>query len=198
MKRKIIYFDATKGETMAYYRTVSMSFWTDAKVVEDFTPEDRYFYLYLFTNPHTNLCGCYEVSTKQIAYETGYDQGTIERLIKRFAEVHKVLCYSKQTKEVLLINWHKFNWTTSEKYRKPLKAAIDSIKEESFKSYLMDLYECVDTVSIPYPYGTDTTNTNTISNTNSISNNKSNSKDKSINKKRYGEYKKVLLTDEEY
>ena len=47
---------------MASYRNISMDFWTDSKVVDDFTPEDRYIYLYCMTNPHTNLCGCYEVS----------------------------------------------------------------------------------------------------------------------------------------
>ena len=49
---------------MAIYRNVQTSFWTDVKIADDFNPEDRYFYLYLFTNPHTNLCGCYEVSVR--------------------------------------------------------------------------------------------------------------------------------------
>ncbi|MFR8334921.1 MAG: hypothetical protein ACLU9S_23255 [Oscillospiraceae bacterium] len=31
-------------------------------------------YLYCMTNPHTNLCGCYEVSIKQMANETGLQQ----------------------------------------------------------------------------------------------------------------------------
>ena len=68
---------------MASYRNISMDFWTDSKVVDDFTPEDRYIYLYCMTNPHTNLCGCYEVSIKQIANETGYNNDTVERLLKR-------------------------------------------------------------------------------------------------------------------
>ena len=55
---------------MAIYRSIQMSFWTDSKVVDEFTPEDRYFYLYLFTNPHTNLAGCYELSLKQASVET--------------------------------------------------------------------------------------------------------------------------------
>ena len=75
---------------MAIYRIVQMGFWTDSKVVDEFTPEDRYFYLYLFTNPHTNLCGCYEVSVRQMAYELGYDKAVVERLLKRFSEVHKI------------------------------------------------------------------------------------------------------------
>lgn len=68
---------------MASYRNISMDFWTDSKVVDDFTPEDRYIYLYCMTNPHTNLCGCYEVSIKQIANETGYNNDSVERLLKR-------------------------------------------------------------------------------------------------------------------
>ena len=32
---------------MARYRNVSTSFWEDNKVVDDFTPEDKYIYLYL-------------------------------------------------------------------------------------------------------------------------------------------------------
>lgn len=58
---------------MAVYRNVQTSFWTDSKVIDDFTPKDRLFYLYLFTNPHTNLCGCYEVSKKQISIEIGLE-----------------------------------------------------------------------------------------------------------------------------
>ena len=121
---------------MAIYRTILMSFWTDSKVADDFTPEDRYFYLYLFTNPHTNLCGCYEISIKQAVTETGYSKDTIENLIERFEEYHNVIRYSPTTKEILLLNWHKYNWTKSEKFRKPLLAEIGRVKNKRFKEYL--------------------------------------------------------------
>ena len=62
---------------MAQYRLVQLSFWTDSKVIDDFTPEDRYFYLYLMTSPHTNLSGCYEISLKQMSDETGYSKETV-------------------------------------------------------------------------------------------------------------------------
>lgn len=141
---------------MAIYRTVSMSFWTDNKVTDDFTPEDRYFYLYLFTNPHTNLCGCYEVSIKQISNETGYSKDSVENLLNRFEHTHKVLRFSKETKEILLLNWSKYNWTSSEKFRKPLEKEIERIKNIEFKKYLSDVFDGKDTVSIPYVYGSDT------------------------------------------
>lgn len=125
---------------MAIYRTVSMSFWTDSKVVDDFTPEDKYFYLYLFTNPHTNLCGCYELSIKQVELETGYSKDAIYNLIKRFESVHDVVRYSKKTKEILLINWSKYNWTTSDKFRKPLARELENIKERKFREYLVSVF----------------------------------------------------------
>lgn len=154
---------------MAIYRTVSMSFWTDNKVSDDFTPEDRYFYLYLFTNPHTNLCGCYEVSIKQMSNETGYSKDSIENLIDRFEKVHKVLRFSKETKEILLLNWSKYNWTSSEKFRKPLAKEIESVKNLDFKAFLIDIFENgygIDTTCIDTSVTVTDTITNTVSNTN--------------------------------
>lgn len=141
---------------MAIYRNVSMKFWTDTDIVDDFTPEDKYFYLYLLTNPHTNLCGCYEVSLKQISNETGYNKDTIERLLDRFESSHGVIKYSKETREILLVNWSRYNWTSSEKLDKPLLEQIESVKNVDFKAFLIDLYNLRDTVSIPYAYGSDT------------------------------------------
>lgn len=189
---------------MAIYRIVQMGFWTDSKVVDEFTPEDRYFYLYLFTNPHTNLCGCYEVSVRQMAYELGYDKAVVERLLKRFSEVHKVVAYSEDTKEILLFNWHRYNWTTSEKFRKPLLREIEEVKNTDFKQYLEEVLEGrADTVSIRYRYGIDTTNT--VTDTDTVTDTVSDTvtvtvsdKPKKSKKVQFGEYKNVLLTDEEH
>lgn len=157
---------------MAIYRTVSMSFWTDSKVIDEFTPEDKYFYLYLFTNPHTNLAGCYEISMKQIVAETGYSRETVENLIRRFETVHNVLRYSASTKEILLLNWYKYNWTSSEKFRKPLYRQLQEIKEKSFYEYLVSRYNGDETEI----YGIDTkcidttvTVTDTVSDTDTVS-----------------------------
>ncbi|MBR1456206.1 MAG: hypothetical protein IJ594_03475, partial [Oscillospiraceae bacterium] len=145
---------------MGTYFSVDAAFWTDTDVVDEFTPEDKYFYLYLLTSPHGNVSGCYEVSLRQISLEMGYSVDTIERLLKRFAEVHKVIDYSKETKEVLIHNWGKHHWTTSDKYIYALGKKISSIKNEVFRSYLeAALDKFIDThgrVWIPYQYGMDT------------------------------------------
>ena len=169
---------------MALYRSIQMTFWTDSKIIDDFTPEERYFYLYLLTNPHTNLAGCYEISFKQMADETGYNRDKIEKLIKRLAEVHKVISYSMETKEVLMVNWSRYNWTGSEKFQKSLQKDISMVKNPDFKGFLQGTIEGIDTVSIPYTYPIDTTNTNTNTNTNT-------------KKHKYGEYQHVLLSDDD-
>lgn len=134
---------------MAIYRNIQMSFWTDSKVVDDFTPEDKYFYLYLLTNPHTNLSGCYEISLKQVSDETGYTKDVVERLLNRFEEIHNIIRYSKTTKEVLILNWSKFNWTASKDFRKPLRKEIESIKNQDFKRFLENALDGHGTVYTP-------------------------------------------------
>ena len=167
---------------MAIFRNVNMSFWTDPKVVDDYTPEDRYFMLYALTNNYTNIIGCYEISIKQMSNDLGYTKDVIENLLNRFKEVHKTIDYDFDTKELMVINWNKYNWSSSPKLDSPLYTAIESVKSDLFHDKLATIYnnrESVnekeskeDIVLIPYRYGIDTTITitNTIPITNSISN----------------------------
>lgn len=135
---------------MANYRNVNMAFWEDSKVVDDFTPEDKYFYLYVLTNPHTTLSGCYEISLKQIAGETGYNTDSAERLLKRLDEIHNVLRYNKPTKELLILKWGKYNWTESEKLNKPLLESIRKVKCREFRAYLAECYNTRKNVAVVY------------------------------------------------
>lgn len=150
---------------MAIYRNVNITFWTDTKVSDDFSPEDKYFMLYCLTNNYTNLCGCYEISIKQMSRDTGYNEETIEKLLERFKDIHKVIFYNKENKELLIKNWYKYNWTKSEKLDKPLLKEIESIKTVEFKKVVADEYNKRDTVSIPYIYPMDTTVTASVSDT---------------------------------
>lgn len=142
---------------MAIYRNIHTTFWSDTKIVDDFTPEDKYFMLYCLTNNYTNLCGCYEISIKQMCRDLGYNEETVKNLLKRFQNVHKIIYYNEDTKELFIKNWHKYNWTKSEKLDKPLLEEIKNIKSIEFSKVLTSLYNNRDTVSIPYQYPTDTT-----------------------------------------
>lgn len=183
---------------MAVYRNISMDFWTDSKVVDDFTPEDRYFHIYVLTNPHTNLCGCYEVSLKQIANETGYNTDTVLRLLDRFQNVHQTLEYCKETKEILILNWFKYNWTSSPKLDKPLLKDIEAIKNDKFRNYVGGLYNQREPL-IPYIYPIDTTVSVSVSDTVSVTDTDTEPEEqKKPTARKYGEYGWVLLTDDQY
>lgn len=147
---------------MAIYRTVHMSFWTDPKVDDDFTPEDKYFYLYLLTNPHTNLCGCYEISMRQMVRETGYNEDTVKRLINRMETVHGVIQYDPETKEIYIPRWGKYNWCNSQKTKDGAVKSMEFIKSEKFKKALSN------TLCIPYVYPMYTSVTDTVTDTDTV------------------------------
>lgn len=155
---------------MAVYRTIQLSFWTDSKVDDEFTPEDKYFYLYLLTNPHTNICGCYEIGEKQCSRETGYNTETISRLLYRFEHVHNVIRYNAKTKEVLILNWHKYNWTKSEDLKRAVSKVAEKIKTDAFREYIFSLLEgSHNTVSTPSQDPPVTSVTDTVTNTDTVS-----------------------------
>lgn len=159
-------------------RFISTNFWMDGKVEDDFTPEDKYGYLWCLTNPHTNLCGCYEISVKQIAHELGYNTDSVERLMKRLDSAHNVIRYSATTKELLVLNWFRYNWTVSEKLNKPLLAEIRKVKCSRFREYLAARYNERETVAIAYDSAED--------------------EKPEIPRHKYGAYGWVRLTDDEY
>lgn len=121
---------------MAIYRQVHTSFWQDTKVMDEMTPEDKYFFLYLLTNPATNQLGCYEISKRQMSNETGYNLETIEKLIKRFEDILKVIRYSNDTKELLILNWAKYNWTSSPKVKVCVQKELQTLKNKEFVKFL--------------------------------------------------------------
>ena len=170
---------------MAIYRNVSLTFWEDNKVVDDFTPEDRYFLLYLLTNPHTNLIGCYEISKKQMSNELGYPLSKVEELLTRMEKIHKIIFYAGETKEILIKNWHKYNWTKSEKLLKKIETLLQYIKSRELKKYMGETYKKY-TVSIGYRYRMDTSDPVSVTVTVSDTDNKLNNNIFSIIEENFG------------
>ncbi len=106
------------------FRIVYTEFWSDPKVMEDMTPEDKYFYLYLLTNPCTNMIGIYRIVKKQMAFDLGYSIESINSLMNRFIDTHKLVLYNEETKEICIKNYGKYN------LNKGGKPMIDCIKKD--------------------------------------------------------------------
>lgn len=89
---------------MGIKRIVDVSFWTDPGT-EDFTPEDKYFMIYILTNPFTTQLGIYNMSVKNAAFQLGYSVESVQNLIDRFENKYGIIIYSKETKEIAIKNY---------------------------------------------------------------------------------------------
>lgn len=89
---------------MGIKRIVDTSFWTDGKV-DDFSPEDKYFMLYLLTNPFSKQLGIYEISIKQVAFQMGYSVDAVKVLIDRFENKYGIIRFSNNTNEIAILNF---------------------------------------------------------------------------------------------
>ncbi len=89
---------------MGVKRIVDTEFWTDDGV-DEFSPEDKYFMLYLLTNPFTKQLGIYKISVKQAAFQMGYSVDAVNVLLDRFENKYKMIVFSKETSEVAILNF---------------------------------------------------------------------------------------------
>lgn len=95
---------------MAKFRMVHTEFWDDPKVVEEMTPEDKYFFLYLLTNSNTTQIGIYQITKKQMSFDTGHSIETVNALLERFVKYHQNIVYNPETREIAIKNWGKYNF----------------------------------------------------------------------------------------
>lgn len=126
------------------FRLVYTEFWQDPKVMEEMTPEDKYFYLYLLTNPCTNMIGVYRIVKKQMAFDLGYSIESINSLMDRFINYHKLIKYNENTKELCIVHYGKYNLNRG---GKPM---LDCIKKDLSKIDDISLIEEI-VVHIKHP-----------------------------------------------
>lgn len=136
---------------MAKYRQIHVTFWRDTFVSEELTPEERYFYMYLLTNSETTQCGIYEFSMKIAGMELGFTREVVEKYMERFIAYGKIK-YSEKTKEIMLQNWCKWNWSNSPKVQMCIKKELENVKNPLFvKDYIEQVRGAgysIDTLSI--------------------------------------------------
>tara|TARA_R100001086_G_scaffold199785_1_gene115964 strand:- start:1263 stop:2099 length:837 start_codon:yes stop_codon:yes gene_type:complete len=148
------------NKKMAKFRQLHTSFWNDPLVL-DLTPEQKYFYIYLLTNPKVLQCGIYEISIRQISYETGYDQNAVLSLLAHFESINKIK-HSKKTNEIAIINFLKYNYSNSPTVKKCIEKDFESVKNKDLISYV----HCIDTLNIEYTSNNKNNNNNNNKNSN--------------------------------
>ncbi|WP_182200116.1 DnaD domain protein [Paraliobacillus salinarum] len=122
---------------MAKFRMIQTDFWSDPKIVEEFTPEDKFFFLYLLTNPKTTQIGIYVITKKHISFDTGYTIEAVNAIMDRFINHHEVISYNTETRELAIKNWGRYNLN---KGGKPIEDCVRSelkeVKDISLINYV--------------------------------------------------------------
>ena len=88
------------------FRVIQQSLWTDEKIMDSYSCEDKYFWLYLLTNPQTNQLGIYKLPLKLAAFQLGYSKEQVIVLIDRFENTLGQIKYNKET-QVNFFKWWK-------------------------------------------------------------------------------------------
>ena len=88
---------------MSKFRQIYTSFWKNPYIQEEMTAEDKYFYLYLLTNDQTKQIGVYQITKKQMSFDLGHSMESVNALVKRFEEQHKLIKYDTNTKEMVIL-----------------------------------------------------------------------------------------------
>lgn len=193
---------------MAIKRIVSTEFWTDDKVMDMFSAEDKYFMLYLLTNPHTTQLGIYKLNCKLAAFELGLSVETVKVLIDRFENKYYLIRYSNTTQEVAIKNYLKHSVITGgTPVYDLLVKEIRQVKNKDLIHYVFEwlrkqerLNLTVLKVITDYFNENDNENENEKSCNHSLnesSNDTSNAKKAKVVRHKYGQYSNVLLSDED-
>lgn len=88
---------------MSNQRYIDVSFWDDAWI-QDLDPSEKLVYMYLLTNPLTNIAGVYQLTRKRICFDTGFTSETIGHILQKFESAKKVYTFNEY---IILKNWCK-------------------------------------------------------------------------------------------
>lgn len=90
---------------MSKHRVVKSDFWIDDYFEEE-SIKEKYFFLYLLTNPETNILGIYRTTIKRICFETGLTKPEVTSFLEKWAKMDKVYFIESY---ILMVNFQKHN-----------------------------------------------------------------------------------------
>ena len=124
---------------MGIKRVVDTDYWKDDAVAEKYSAEDRYFFLYLLTNPNSKQCGIYHLPLRVMAFEMGHSRDSVESIVNRFEHRFKNIIYNKDTQEIAILNFLKHSIV---KGGKPVEDCIrKELEKVKDKSLIVAVYK---------------------------------------------------------
>jgi len=131
---------------MTKNRYINTRMWRDVSF-RKFTKDEKLLFLYLLTNPDTNIAGIYEIPLDQISLDTGISENDIKSIFKNFEKFDKIFYIDGW---VFIKNFIKY-----QKINPKIEIGIENCKKEvPSKIYLKlqkidSLLKPIDSISKP-------------------------------------------------
>lgn len=139
---------------MSSQRYIDTGFYDDAWV-QDLDPSEKFMYMYLLTNPLTNIAGIYKITKKRMSFDTGFSVETVVHILEKFTAAKKAALCGEY---IIIKNWPKHQkWEQSPKVKEGIARVLsevpaDVLVQAAEIGYIFDLKPFFDTLQIPYPY----------------------------------------------
>ncbi|MGX6444055.1 hypothetical protein ACWM35_12640 [Neobacillus sp. K501] len=123
---------------MERYTMIDTDFWSGLEGMM-MTPQEKYFYIYLLTNDHTNHIGIYQISKKQIAFDLDYSIEVVQSLMEQFTLRHKMIRYNPEVRELAIQNWGKHNlYNESKPVMDCIFSELRDVEDPSLIQYVLE------------------------------------------------------------
>ena len=146
---------------MSTQRYIDTSFWDDSWI-QELDPSEKLLYIYLLTNPLTNIAGVMELTVKRICFDTGFNSDTVTHILRKFEEAKKVYRYNNF---IIIRNFPKHQQLKSDNVIKGIAAILCKLPDDLLCyleeiGYQFDIKGTFDTLCIPYTYPSNYLNLN--------------------------------------
>lgn len=131
---------------MSKHRVVKSDFWVD-DYVESLQVKERYFFLYLLTNPNTNILGIYQNTLKRMSFETDLDSTTVENILHKFSKDDKVHFIDNY---ILMVNFQTHQ-NPNDKMKTGINKLFNSLSDSVIEFIYSKKSKIYDRLRIGYP-----------------------------------------------
>ncbi|OGG65160.1 hypothetical protein A2Z56_02615 [Candidatus Kaiserbacteria bacterium RIFCSPHIGHO2_12_45_16] len=160
-------------------------FWQDTYVA-NLDPSEKLLFVYCITCPALSLTGIYEIALKYIAVEIGFEKEMVQKMLNRFEKDKKIIYRDGW---LCVVNYPKYQSFTGEKLSVAVTNEIKAIPKDILDVFIGLGYP-MDTLSI-LPLDRD------MDRDRDMVKERVKEKTPKPEKKAYGEFKNVFLTDDE-
>lgn len=107
-------------------RYISTSFWDD-EWVQSLSFEEKGLFLYLLTNPLTNIAGVYKIQVRRIVFDTGLAEADVGLILGKFGDAGKAYRHGEY---IVLPSWPKHQRVQNPNISKGIKRVLEELSPE--------------------------------------------------------------------